>query len=743
MPRKHSNPNLFEIKGNVARLLASENLIVEHHDVDVAYFNMEERRLVLPIYNGLSNTVYDLLVGHEVGHALYTPVDIMTRDTTIPMDYINVVEDARIEKLICKEYPGLRKSFVKGYKELSEATDAFKVQEDKIDKYSLLDRINIYFKAGQTYSVPFTAEEAELVKKVSSCSTSEHVINVARQICDYENSRKQKPSEPEDNQQCGDEDTQQEESVPITANSLGDDVNQDQDSDQNPSSTDGLKNQKGSEQKGSEDEGDEGVRQTQNQHGGTSGGVSETQRNFDETLRQKLNTGAQSVEYVEIPEINLDDFVVSWKDFLKSMSRMKLDDNVIKYMTDTLLEHQKRSKKEVNYLFKEFEMRKSADMYSRSSTARTGVLDSNKMHSFKYNEDIFKKVTVIPEGKNHGMIFILDWSGSMDDFLLESVKQLFNIVWFCKKAQIKFEVFAFGNCFDSIKKNKFPTDKFMVDKMFDVTGCQLVNMISSSMSNKDMNLGFTYLWSLASMADRNSRKNAWSRNVSLSSGRIPSGYDLQGTPLNEAVILSRFVVDKFIKDYGVQKTTFVTFTDGESNWAASWVDLNRKYPDDADCSWKTTYIGSNGVEGAQLRDRKLGRVYPAFMEDGADSKPVAVLLQNLKDHHPDVNVIGFRIGDTYDFNYDLDRTNIPANKTEVYKKEYQNNCCCGLPVPGYDVKFHIKDRFITKQLKIGDQSLSEVYSDSVNDNIDNAFMKQMETRSKTRFILRSFAEMVS
>ena len=58
-------------------------------------------------------------------------------------------------------------------------------------------------------------------------------------------------------------------------------------------------------------------------------------------------------------------------------------------------------------------MKKSADEYRRAATSKTGVLDTNKLHTYKYNDDIFKKVTVIPEGKNHGLVMYLDWSGSM------------------------------------------------------------------------------------------------------------------------------------------------------------------------------------------------------------------------------------------------------------------------------------------------------------------------------------------
>ena len=57
----------------------------------------------------------------------------------------------------------------------------------------------------------------------------------------------------------------------------------------------------------------------------------------------------------------------------------------------------------------------------------------------------FKKINVIPDGKNHGLIFILDWSGSMQTVLKDTCKQLYNLIWFCKKVSIPFEVYAFTN----------------------------------------------------------------------------------------------------------------------------------------------------------------------------------------------------------------------------------------------------------------------------------------------------------
>ena len=109
-------------KSQLARLLATENLDVVHKQIPTAYFNVKSRELGLPIWDKATSHVYDLLVGHEVGHALFTPTnladyysEIDAENEGIVQSYINVVEDARIEKLMKRKYAGLSKSFFKGY----------------------------------------------------------------------------------------------------------------------------------------------------------------------------------------------------------------------------------------------------------------------------------------------------------------------------------------------------------------------------------------------------------------------------------------------------------------------------------------------------------------------------------------------------------------------------------------------------------------------------------------------------
>ncbi len=115
-----------EIKSQLAKLLATEDLMVEHKQVPSAQFNVHTRVLTLPLWEKASNTVYDLLVGHEVGHALYTPDEDWTLDVKVPPQFINVVEDARIEKLMKRRYMGLAKTFYNGYNEL-HSEDFFEI----------------------------------------------------------------------------------------------------------------------------------------------------------------------------------------------------------------------------------------------------------------------------------------------------------------------------------------------------------------------------------------------------------------------------------------------------------------------------------------------------------------------------------------------------------------------------------------------------------------------------------------
>ena len=76
-------------KSILAKLLASENIRIEHQKVATAAFNLRDRALILPIWKEMSADLYDLLIGHEIGHA--TPSTLLKRVGTMPSKMVATV----------------------------------------------------------------------------------------------------------------------------------------------------------------------------------------------------------------------------------------------------------------------------------------------------------------------------------------------------------------------------------------------------------------------------------------------------------------------------------------------------------------------------------------------------------------------------------------------------------------------------------------------------------------------------
>ena len=72
MIKKDNTMNL-DVKSNLAKLLATENITIQHNNVKTASFDVKNRVLTLPIFKQKSGDVYDMLIAHECAHALWTP----------------------------------------------------------------------------------------------------------------------------------------------------------------------------------------------------------------------------------------------------------------------------------------------------------------------------------------------------------------------------------------------------------------------------------------------------------------------------------------------------------------------------------------------------------------------------------------------------------------------------------------------------------------------------------------------
>ena len=708
-----------EIKSQLAKLLATEDLVVEHKKVETACFNVHTRVLTLPMWDKASSTVYDLLVGHEVGHALYTPDEDWLKTHKIPPQFVNVVEDARIEKLMKRRYAGLSKTFYNGYKELSDE-DFFQIGDDDLITYNLADKVNLYYKIGNFVDVPFEDDEKELVTLIGETETFVDVLAAAWKLYKF---CKQK----------------QEEEMKTSMDSL----ESQQDGGTQPASDFSEQPQEGEdgqEQPGETDSHGSTSEQKQQEPSSTGGGTSEepevkTMESLEEALKDLVDHNGIENVYLELPKLDLNKIIVPnseihdkckeyWGSWMEEHEYTT--EEIFGEVDKKFVEFKKSAQKEVNYLVKEFECRKAADSYARATTARTGVLDCTKLHTYKYNEDLFKKVTTLADGKNHGLVFILDWSGSMGDVMGDTVKQLFNLVWFCKKVAIPFEVYAFTSDYPLVsydengKANIRELAYTKKDGLVQVgEWFSLMNMLTSKTNGKTLEEQMKNLFRLAHAF----RWNTFTRY------QIPYGMSLSGTPLNETLVSLHQILPNFQKENKLQKVQCVILTDGEAAMPKYHREVQRRWEDEPFMG--TNYIGPNSF----LRDRKTGMSYSLDCEwyEFTD-----ILLRNLRDNFKDINFIGIRVLESRDAGGFIRRyCGYFGPEHEKTMSIWRKERAFTIKKSGYHSYFGISANALSQDADF------EVAEDATKTQIKSAFAKSLKSKKMNKKILGEFVELVA
>jgi|TARA_B100000073_G_scaffold46481_1_gene34427 hypothetical protein len=711
----------FEIKETLAKLLATENLIVEHRKVSTASFDVDRRVLTLPMWERAQPIVYDLLVGHEVGHALYTPNVDWKKDkyAKVPMGFVNVVEDARIEKLMKRRYAGLSKTFYKGYQSLHR-DDFFSLEDEDMDAMAFIDRLNLYYKIGAYHMISFSDEEQIFVNRAGKIETWEEVLDLSYDIFEYLKSKQEEVPQAKTNlDEFKNGQADEEQSVEVEVEP-SDDINKGPVDD--------------SEGVSEHDEEEEEKTETS----GTSGGQtnefeSSTDTAFQENQEQLIDRHSYETAYLTIPEkIDLDRIILKCDSLQEYISEFYDQDRfcgdsynarILESVRQEYSKYKKHASKGVNYLVKEFEMKKSANAYSRAAVSKTGVLDCSKLHTYKFNEDIFKKVTVLPDGKNHGLVFILDWSGSMGNVIHDTVKQLLNLVWFCKKVNIPFEVYAFTYEFP-VRDIDFDEDQNLKElqeqKCNDLylhKSFRLLNLLSHTRSSSEFDRDCLNLWRLSNFTRY------------YGSELIPSGLSLSGTPLNETIVTLHHILPQFIRETGVQKVNTVFLTDGESNGIGRIVKMDERY-------YPEGRFGKISVNtNCQLRDLKKGRTYKAFNEHQWETSGTNILLTNLKDNFPSVNFISYRVVESRDVSNVHWYYN--GYYSEIDKKKWAKERSAILNTTGYDAMYAIASTALNQSDDF------QVADEATVAQIRAAFKKSLKSKAANKKILSSFATMVA
>jgi len=700
------------VKGTLAKLLATEDLIIEHRSCETASFDVQRRVLTLPIWEKASEQVYDLLVSHEVGHALYTPSD--WDNFQCPQSYVNVTEDARVEKLMKRRYAGLPKTFYRGYQEL-DGDDFFNTKGD-LNKLNLIDRINLHFKVGNFTEIPFKDDEKQFVEEVASTETFIEAVAVAEKIFAFMKEQLEKNRENiESNRETSEAPGGSEVQSGNTSAEPSDEVD---DSGQ-PTG-----------------EGDDEESGNESNETVTGGLDNELEATTDTALQEHFKSLVENfydTEYVEVPTLPIDELVISHKQILESIRReFVINDDTPDYQKYSLeksavdfKEFFDKSKKEVAYLVKEFECRKAADSYSRSGSARTGVLDTGKLHTYKFNEDLFKRVTVLPEGKNHGMVFLLDWSGSMSGNIIDTVKQLLQLCWFCRKTNIPFRVFTFGHSWGAFNEERDQDARAVPGNIAFTYGFSLMEVLTSECNTKTFNELALGLWRNAGSVGH--YPGTWG-----SMYRFPcsTGMSLGGTPLLDAIAAMQSVLPDFIRKNKVQKVSLSILTDGESG-------PTQVYAQRTPLFGNKIYVTSFGRR-CQLRDRKRGKIYQKYENP---IEQVNVFLENLKDNFPQVSVLGFRIVGSRDVRYyfrNISIMNYIGKDFELAVSKFRKDRFYEIVDSPYDRLWVLPTNVMEET-----NNLEELDTEATTAQIRTAFKKMYRAKSNNKKMMTSFARTVA
>ena len=717
-------------KSILAKLLATENIEVIHGNFQTAFFDVEKRVLGLPLWTQLDN-VYDLLVGHEVGHALFTPPegwhDADIEVPGCPRSFLNVVEDIRIEKLIQRKYPGLVASFKRGYKKLDEEDffGASKYPAISPQYVNLIDRINLKAKLRDLIQVQFSADEAPLVKEAFAVETWEDVLAVCAKLYEWakENSVKVPPSMPNtDNKNM----EYQNESMDPTADQGQQESTQSSDMDNNEEGgSEKMESSKEAEEEkgegtgndvqpeGSSDESEDSNKGLAQANGeGSKGGevTSETDdafRDNESKLIDQDNKGTHTFVANGFTKEQIEDMIVTYKTIKESRENTYSYHTPSENFTKSYEAFLEDNKKIVMVMAKEFEMRKAAWRSKRSQTARSGSLDVNKLYAYKYTDDVFKRMTLTPDAKNHGMFMMVDYSGSMQHIMRDVLKQVLVLSMFCKKVNIPFQVWGFTSTDRSTTGAKAPYSHVQHE------GVRLYQLLSSSLPKGEFEVAFKNLY-------RTSFYAYYHHYMAFSEEER-----MGGTPLDEMLIASHTLIDRFTKQNNIQKTNFILLTDGYGSRINAARHENENY-----CEYKHGGFSIN----------VNGRIVTTKGKENGRTTLTEALLKSIKKQCNSVTGY-FLAGNRNDFNSGM--RNIDLGHNEFYKARQQflkNKFSSYDNVAGYDRYFILR---CDGKSASTDTTEFDVKDNAKKGDITRAFKKHANSKKANRTLAVKFAEMVA
>jgi hypothetical protein len=735
----------FAEKSILAKLLATENIHVEHQKTSTAYFNLETRTVVLPIFKETSADLYDLLIGHEVGHALETPADgwhsSISEKGVGFKSFLNIIEDARIERKMKNRYPGLRRSFYNGYKELFEQ-NFFGVEGMDVNKLKFIDRINLNAKVGSFLNVKFSEEEQAIVNRLDDLNTWEDVVALATELYERaENSTEELDFEQFLNQfqMDGDGDGEFDPTAEYVEVPSDGQANEGKPEPQAPPSK-GQKSEDTSEesQSSSSDSTDEKSEEKEDGSSGDSESddteespqpTSFTDENFRRNEDSLLDANARETFYAKLPILNPADFIVgintveTMLKFSVGGAAHRAGKTAEQVKMELYKEFLTKNGKYLSAMAQDFERKKKAKSLMRAQTSKTGRINMDKVWAYKITEDLFLQNTVVPNGQNHGMLLYLDMSGSMSPNMSGTMEQLVLLASFCQKVRIPFEVYGFitnssapQTYFDTVRSRNNLSDP--ANLMISDPSFRMLQLVATGVSGGKFKTQMANLLALGQSYNR-------SYHDLYLDGTAANSFGLGSTPLEEAILLGRYIAEDFKNRNRVEVLSSVFLTDGEG-----------------DCNFETVGHNHNDYHRKNLAivDSKTRRTFlQQYDGNSYRSRSYCKALLDLYRETTGSRMINFYLMGSYDLKYFLARSLLSGVASDAARKAFKKESAALLKnINGFDDQFLIK---AGSSLQIKEDTLTVDSNDKKE--LTKAFKAFQDKKSIGRVILTKMVEAVA
>ncbi len=768
---------VLDSKAVLARMMATENLTVEHvPSAQTAYFDSTSRTLVFPCWKFMSNDLYDMLAGHETGHALFTPagtqplVDAIRKvdprnGSTAAKTFLNIVEDARIERLMKARLPGLRRSFFNAYKELMDHP-LFVEQFKHVDKMRLIDRINMHYKFGAWCKVPFTAEELPLVQEVERTKTFDDVIDLSRRI--WEMQREQENSEPQEQQEpqqsAGQGDGEGQQGEPQEQQQPGSSTREPQGQRDVDTGEQGESKQDNSDAKG-----DEQSKSDKPQSGNAAASGNESAKSEGEAQKTERDpTAAQTDNFMQSVSNQFRDTAATYYTPL-TLPRFDSRRGVIdfrehvlpaltKYFTNCngaslLAEWESKSRRDVSIMQQEFLRRMAADAASRTSVADTGTIDVNRLWSYKISDDIFLQNATVRNGQSHGIVVFVDFSGSMSAIMSETIRQMLMLAAWCRRSNIPCDVYGFSDgighkwqgCVNGQVSSPWvhrdsETNRATLDE-----GMRLVHLISTKgLSDRDWRTtagGLLAVWGARHDYTAMSNSNGqWGSDEQYR--QTQRLFALNSTPTTAATAAALDLVEQFKRQNGLQIVHFVTLTDGE---ASDYVHASGR-PTGQKTSWGGDHYdapvthakGSDYASGYELRDPVTGAT--ARCQSRSPSSGLKALLSLLSKRVTGLRSVGISITPKRDFKSLLRYSGLKAEQQDkCLEQSRRDGFLCAEGVHGYTAWFAVPNPRVDET----DPFDSLIAGDASKANLKKAFEASLEKAGNNRLLCTRLVDLIA